>query len=79
MTYSFCFVEVIHTYIPMVMTVEINEVDGGTYPQIKAWYPHQDCVLEALGKIWVASVPRCVPILKKRFFFPKRINPQTTM
>lgn len=30
MTYSFCFVEVIHTYVPMIMTVEINEVDGGT-------------------------------------------------
>lgn len=29
-TYSFCFVEVIHTYVPMIMVVEIHQVDGGT-------------------------------------------------
>lgn len=29
-TYSFCFVEVIHTYVPVTMVVEIDQVDGGT-------------------------------------------------
>lgn len=33
-TYSFCFVEVIHTYVPMTVAVEIQHVDRGTCPQI---------------------------------------------
>lgn len=33
-TYSFCFVEVIHTYVAMTVAVEIKHVEGGACPQI---------------------------------------------
>lgn len=33
-TYSFCFVEVIHTYVAMTVAVEIQHVEGGACPQI---------------------------------------------
>ncbi len=56
----------IHTYVAMVMAAEVDEVDGGTHPQVEAWQPHQNSVLEALGEIWVLSVPCAVPILVER-------------
>lgn len=62
-THSFGFVEVTHTYVATVMTVEVDEVDGGTQPEVEAWQPHQDSVLEALCEVWVRSVPCTVPIL----------------
>lgn len=62
-THGFSFVEVTHTYVATVMAAEVDEVDGGTYPEVEAWQPHQDSVLEALGEVWVSSVPCTVPIL----------------
>lgn len=47
----------------MVMGTEVDEVDGCTHPQVEAWQPHQDSVLEALSEVWVSSVPCTVPIL----------------
>lgn len=63
MTHSSSFVDVTHTYVAMIVAAEVDEVDGGTYPEVKAWQPHQDRVLEALGEVWVIRVPRTVPIL----------------
>lgn len=47
----------------MVVAAKVDEVDGGTYPKVEAWQPHQDSVLEALGEVWVFCVPCAVPIL----------------
>lgn len=62
-THSFSFVEVSHTYVALVMAAEVDEVDGGTHPEVEAWQPHKDSVLEALGEVRVRSVPCTVPIL----------------
>lgn len=62
-THSFSFVEVTHTYVAMVVAAEVDEVDGSTHPEVEAWQPHQDSVLEALGEVGVSSVPCTVPIL----------------
>lgn len=52
-----------HTYVAIVMAAEVDEIDGGTQPEVEARQPHQDSVLEAPGEVWVRSVPRTVPIL----------------
>ena len=36
-THSFGFVEVTHTYVATVMAAEVDEVDGGTQPEVEAW------------------------------------------
>lgn len=73
-THSFSFVDVTHTYVATVMTAEVDEVDGGTYPEVEAWQPHKDSVLEALGEVWISSVPGTVPILVEKR--EKRITPK---
>lgn len=55
-----------HTYVAMVMAAEVDEIDGGTHPEVKAWQPYQDSVLEALGEVWVIGVPCTVPILEEK-------------
>lgn len=62
-THSFDFVKVIHADVAMAMVAEVDEVHGGTQPEVKAGQPHQQGVLEALGEVWVGSVPCAIPIL----------------
>lgn len=50
----------------MVMAAEVDEIDGGTHPEVKTWQPYQDSVLEALGEVWVIGVPCTVPILEEK-------------
>lgn len=62
-THSFSFVEVTHADVALVVAAEVNEVDGSAHPEIEAWHPHQNSVLETLSEVWVCSVPCTVPIL----------------
>lgn len=52
-----------HTYVAVVVATEVEEVEGGAYPEVKAWQPHQHGVLEALREVRLGRVPRTVPIL----------------
>lgn len=36
-THSFSFVEESHAYVALVVAAEVDEVDGGTYPEVEAW------------------------------------------
>lgn len=64
-----------HAYVATVMAAEVDEVDGGTYPEVEAWQPHENSVLETLGEVWVFSVPGMVPILTEERKRRKTINP----
>ena len=55
-----------HSNASAVMAVEVKAVEGGQQPQIDTGDPHQHCVLETLGQVWVSRVPRSVPVLKQR-------------
>lgn len=65
-THSFGLVEETHTYVTTVVATEVDEVDGGTNPEVDAWQPHQHSVLETLGEVGSVSVQRMVPILSFR-------------
>lgn len=54
-----------HTNIATVVAAEGDEVDGGTYPEVEAWQPHQDSVLETVGEVRIFCVPCTVPILEE--------------
>lgn len=54
-----------HLNAPMVMAVEMKAVEWSQQPQIDTRDPHQHCVLETLGKVWIGSVPCTVPVLYK--------------
>ncbi len=54
-----------HLNASVVMAVEVKAVERGQQPQIDTGDPHQYCVLETLGQVWVGCVPRTVPVLKK--------------
>lgn len=54
-----------HTYVAVIVAAEVDEVKWCTYPQVQAWQPHQDCILETLGEVGIRGVPCPVPILEK--------------
>lgn len=56
-THSFGFVEVTHTYVAVIVPTKVDEIEGGTQPEVDAWQPHQDGVLEARGKVRLCSIP----------------------
>lgn len=62
-THSFGFVEVTHTYVAVIVPTKVDEIEGGTQPEVDAWQPHQDGVLEARGEVRLCSIPWAVPIL----------------
>lgn len=55
-----------HSNASAVMAVEVKAVERGQQPQIDTGDPHQYCVLETLGQVWVGCVPCTVPVLKQR-------------
>lgn len=55
-----------HSNVSAVMAVEVKTVERGQQPQINTGDPHQYCVLETLGQVWVGCVPRTVPVLQQR-------------
>lgn len=55
-----------HLNASMVAAVEMKAVEGSQQPQIDTRDPHQHCVLETLGEVWVGGVPCTVPVLHKR-------------
>lgn len=55
-----------HLNAPVVMAVEMKAVEWSQQPQIDTRDPHQHCVLETLGKVWIGGVPCTVPVLYKR-------------
>ena len=52
-----------HAYVAAVVAAEVDEVDGGTDPEVEAWHPHQHGVLETVCEVWIRSMPRTVPVL----------------
>lgn len=52
-----------HAYVAAVVAPEVDEVDGGTNPEVEAWHPHQHGVLETGGEVWIRRMPRTVPVL----------------
>lgn len=55
-----------HSNASGVMAVEVKAVEGHQQPQIDTGHPHQYCVLETLGQVWVGCVPRTVPVLQQQ-------------
>lgn len=55
-----------HLNSSVVMAVEMKAIERGQQPQIDTWNPHQYCVLETLGQVWVGCVPCTVPVLQPR-------------
>ena len=47
-----------------VMAVKVEAIEGSTQPEVDAWDPHQNRVLETLGQVRVGRIPRSVPILQ---------------
>lgn len=55
-----------HSNASAVVAVEEKAVEGGQQPKVDTGDPHQYCVLETLGQVWVGRVPRTVPVLQQR-------------
>lgn len=55
-----------HLNASAVMAVEVKTVERDKQPQVDTRDPHQHCVLETLGQVWVGCVPRTVPVLQHR-------------
>ena len=53
-------------YVSPVMTTKVQEVHWEADPQVNARNPDQDCVLKALGEVWIFCVPCQIPILGEK-------------
>lgn len=54
-----------HSNASGVMAVEVKAVERRQQPQINTRHPHQHCVLETLGQVWVGCVPCAIPVLQQ--------------
>lgn len=65
MTHRLGTAEAGYRYASIVVELEVQAVERGTNPEIETGEPHQYCVLETLGEVWMWCVPCDVPVLKK--------------
>lgn len=64
MTHRLGTAEAGYRYASIVIEFEVQAVERGTDPEIETGEPHQYCVLETLGEVWMWCVPCDVPVLK---------------
>lgn len=70
-------VEAVHADVAALEAAEVQQVNGGTEPQVAAGQQQQDAAVEAGAEVWVGAGPCSVPVLVRSSPQTDRQTPQT--